>query len=55
MIVRTYRETDEKEWLKCRLLSFYDSSYCEDIWIVNTKLDNFFKGVFLKLDRSQIS
>lgn len=31
MIVRTYRETDEKEWLKCRLLSFYDSSYCEDI------------------------
>ncbi len=31
MIIRDYKETDEQDWLKCRLLSFYDSSYAENI------------------------
>ncbi len=31
MIIREYKETDEQDWLKCRLLSFYDCSYAEDI------------------------
>ncbi len=31
MVIRDYKKTDEQAWLKCRLLSFYDSSYAEDI------------------------
>ncbi len=26
-----YKDIDEKEWLRCRLLSFYDSSYYDDV------------------------
>ncbi|GKX29184.1 N-acetyltransferase [Vallitalea longa] len=31
MVIRNYRKTDEKEWLKCRVLSFFDCSYYDDI------------------------
>ncbi len=31
MNIREYKKTDEKEWLKCRLLSFFDSSYYDDV------------------------
>lgn len=31
MEIREYSKSDEKEWLKCRLLSFYDCSYCDNI------------------------
>jgi len=31
MKIRKYVKSDEKEWLKCRLLSFYDSSYYDNI------------------------
>lgn len=31
MIIRDYKDTDEKDWLRCRLISFYDSSYADDV------------------------
>ncbi len=31
MIIREYEKNDEYEWLKCRLLSFYRTSYCDDV------------------------
>ena len=31
MKIRKYEVGDEAEWLKCRLLSFFDSSYCRDV------------------------
>lgn len=31
MQIRQYLKSDEQEWLKCRLLSFYDSSYFDNI------------------------
>ncbi len=31
MEIREYNQADEVEWLRCRLLSFYDTSYCEDV------------------------
>ncbi len=31
MKIRDYKDIDEKEWLRCRLLSFYDSSYYDDV------------------------
>lgn len=29
--IRTYRKSDESSWLKCRLLSFYQTSYEKDV------------------------
>ncbi|HPJ88675.1 MAG TPA: GNAT family N-acetyltransferase [Thermotogota bacterium] len=31
MKIRAYKASDEQQWLKCRLLSFYDCSYCDDV------------------------
>ena len=31
MVIRQYEAADESQWLRCRLLSFYDTSYCEDV------------------------
>lgn len=31
MIIRNYLTSDEKEWIKCRLLAFFDTSYATDI------------------------
>jgi ribosomal protein S18 acetylase RimI-like enzyme len=31
MIIREYKSTDEKGWVRCRVLSFLDSSYFDDI------------------------
>ncbi|MBN1968009.1 MAG: GNAT family N-acetyltransferase [Candidatus Delongbacteria bacterium] len=40
MIIRDYTPEDEKEWLKCRLLSFYHSSYYDDIIHEKPKYSN---------------
>lgn len=31
MIIRNYPKEDEEGWLECRLLSFYRSSYYDDV------------------------
>ena len=31
MIIRLYRDTDEQSWVRCRVLSFLDSSYYNDV------------------------
>lgn len=31
MLIRKYSKLDERDWLKCRLLSFFDSSYFDNI------------------------
>ena len=31
MQIRNYTKQDEKEWLKCRLLSFFDCSYFDNV------------------------
>ena len=31
MIIREYRETDEAQWLRCRVLSFLDTAYACDV------------------------
>ncbi len=40
MIIRNYTNSDESQWLKCRLLSFYDSSYCDDILHKKVQYEN---------------
>ena len=32
LIIKPYNPTNEKNWLKCRLLSFYDSAYYDDVY-----------------------
>lgn len=36
--VRAYRATDEPAWLRCRLLSFFDSDYFDDVKVTKTVL-----------------
>jgi len=31
MIIREYRKSDEREWLRCRVVSFLDCSYWNDV------------------------
>jgi len=31
MIIRQYRKSDEREWLRCRVVSFLDCSYWNDV------------------------
>jgi GNAT superfamily N-acetyltransferase len=31
MIIRQYRKSDEREWLRCRVASFLDCSYWNDV------------------------
>ena len=32
LIIRPYNSSDEKNWLKCRLISFHDSAYYDDVY-----------------------
>jgi len=32
LIIRPYDLSDEENWLKCRLVSFYDSAYYDDVY-----------------------
>lgn len=37
--VRAYRPNDEPAWLRCRLLSFFDSDYFDDVKVAKTVLE----------------
>ena len=32
LIIRPYNSSDEESWLKCRLISFHDSAYYDDVY-----------------------
>lgn len=38
--VRDYESADEREWLLCRLLSFFDSDYYDDVKTAKTQFSN---------------
>ena len=38
-LVRPYRRSDERGWLLCRLLSFFDTSYYDDVHTIRTTFD----------------
>ena len=38
--IRGYRTTDERSWLRCRLLSFFDTDYYDDVKISKTTFTN---------------
>ena len=38
--IRNYQEADERGWLICRLLSFYDSDYYDDVKTSKTQFSN---------------
>lgn len=38
MSIRPYEPRDEAEWLQCRLLSFFDTDYYDDVKIAKTPL-----------------
>jgi len=38
--IRPYEPRDEAEWLQCRLLSFFDTDYYDDVKIAKTPLPN---------------
>lgn len=40
MKIRDYREEDQASWLRCRVLSFMDSSYFDDVQRDREKYDN---------------
>lgn len=40
MIVREYRDTDEYQWVKCRVLSFLDSAYFDNVLREKQHYDN---------------
>ena len=35
LIIRKYKPSDEKRWLDCRLIAFYDTAYYDDVYIRN--------------------
>ena len=39
-IIRKYSTPDEKGWLRCRVLSFLDSAYFDDVYNAKDKYDN---------------
>lgn len=40
MIIREYNGSDETEWLRCRVISFLDSSYYNDVLTKHEKYEN---------------
>lgn len=40
MILREYKDSDELEWLRCRVLSFLDCSYYNDVLTHREKYEN---------------
>lgn len=37
--IRPYQPADEPRWLQCRLLSFFDSDYYDDVKVAKTRLE----------------
>lgn len=42
MIIRDYEDADELQWLRCRVVSFLDSSYYNDVLTRHEKYENDF-------------
>jgi len=40
LIIRPYDSSDEEKWLQCRLVSFHDSAYYDDVCIKKPIFDN---------------
>ena len=40
LIIRPYNSSDEENWLKCRLVSFHDSAYYDDVYTKKPTFDN---------------
>lgn len=40
MEIREYRDTDENSWIRCRVVSFMDSSYYDDVQNFREKYEN---------------
>jgi ribosomal protein S18 acetylase RimI-like enzyme len=40
MVIRKYRDTDEQGWLRCRVVSFLDCTYWNDVKTEKEKYDN---------------
>ena len=40
LIIRPYYSSDAESWLKCRLISFHDSAYYDDVYIKKPIFDN---------------
>jgi len=39
-VVRDYRDADAEEWLRCRLLSFFDTDYYDDVLVERPTLES---------------
>ena len=40
LIIRKYNISDEESWLKCRLISFHDSAYYDDVYTKKPVFNN---------------
>ena len=40
LIIRPYNSSDQESWLKCRLVSFHDSAYYDDVYTKKPIFDN---------------
>ena len=40
LIIREYNSSDEKKWLQCRLISFHDSAYYDDVYTKKPEFNN---------------
>ena len=40
LIIRPYNSLDQESWLKCRLVSFHDSAYYDDVYTTKPVFDN---------------
>jgi ribosomal protein S18 acetylase RimI-like enzyme len=40
MEIREYKDSDERSWIRCRVISFMDSSYFDDVQNFREKYDN---------------
>ena len=40
LIIREYNPSDEKKWLQCRLISFHDSAYYDDVYTKKPVFNN---------------
>ncbi len=40
LIIRPYNSSDEENWLNCRLVSFHDSAYYDDVYTKKPIFDN---------------
>ncbi len=40
LIIRPYNASDQESWLKCRLVSFHDSAYYDDVYTKKPIFDN---------------